>query len=74
MPKILKLPKPPPNAEKQSNNGAAKPTALAEIIFFPNGKDDILQIKGAAMDFDTEPRWLRLAGDALDGRGKRKKA
>jgi hypothetical protein len=74
MPKVLKLPKPPPGAQKQPNNGAAKPTALAEIIFFPNGKDDIRQITGAATDFDTETRWLQLAGDALDGWGKRKKA
>lgn len=78
MPKILKMPKPPPKAEKDKKHGTgwrpapvSKTTALAEIILFPS---EIPFIPGSEIDSDTRLRWLRLADDALDKRHKRKKA
>ena len=80
MPKILKMPKPAPKAEREKENGkvehptpCSKTTAMAEIILFPNGNDEIPFIPGPT-DPDTKMRWLRLADDVLDGKCKRKKA
>ena len=81
MPKIVKMPKPPPKAEEKSKvNGdqataiVSKTTAKAEIILFPNGKDEIPLISSPATDPESETRWLRLADDALKGKTNRKKA
>jgi hypothetical protein len=81
VPKILKMPKPPAKAEKGNNHSTERPptpvsktSAMAEIILFPNGKNEIPFIPGTQTDPDTQTRWLHLADDALNGKRKRKKA
>jgi hypothetical protein len=78
-PKILKMPKARPKAEKGDKHGAgrhpppvSKTSAMAEIILFPNGKNEVPFLSGPQTDPESETRWLRLADEALDG--KRKKA
>jgi len=79
MPKILKMPKPPPEAEEgnSANHGnersVSKTVPLAEILLFPNGKNQIPFITGLD-DPETKARWLLLADEALDENRKRKKA
>ena len=74
------MPKRSPKARKQSNYAIGQPvpvsktTAMAEIILFPDGKNEIPFIPGSQTDPDTKSRWLHLADDALDGKRKRKKA
>jgi hypothetical protein len=75
VPRILKMPKPPPDKGKkresppisdQQDSGApvSKTTPLAEIIRFPNAKD---AIPGVTEDTDanTKTRWLKLADEVL---------
>ena len=78
-PKMLKMPKSRPKAEKGDKHGAerhpppvSKTSAMAEIILFPNGKNDVPFLSTLQTDAESETRWLRLADEALDG--KRKKA
>ena len=80
-PKILKMPKPPRKADDSDNHGTqrlsapvSKMTAMAEIILFPNGPNEIPFLPGFQTDPDAKTRWLRLADDALDGKPNRKKA
>ena len=76
MPKILKMPKPSPKTEKGNDLGTrysapvSKVTAMAEIILFPNGKNEIPFIPQT--NPHTQTWWLRLADDALDGNRKHK--
>ena len=80
MPKILKMPKPPPKAERNNNHRTrdsatvSKTTAMAEIILFPNGRNEVPFVPGFPDDPETKSRWLSLADDALDAKRKRKKA
>jgi hypothetical protein len=78
---ILKMPKSSTKAEEAHNHDTgphpapvSKTTAMAEIILFPNGKNEIPFIPGSETDPETKTRWLHLADDALDGNRKRKKA
>ncbi len=80
MPKIFKMPKPSPTAEKNNDHrthdpaSVSKTTPLAEIILFPNGRNEVPFAPGLPDDPETKTRWLHLADDALDVRRKRKKA
>ena len=47
---------------------------MAEIILFPNGKNEAPFFSGPQTDPESKTRWLRLADEALDGNRKRKKA
>ena len=47
---------------------------MAEIILFPNGKNELPFLPGTQTDPDTKTRWLHLADEVLDGKRKRKKA
>lgn len=62
VPKIVKLPKPPAKAEKRCSD--PKASQLAEIILFPNGKNEIPFIN-SSHDPEIETRWLHLADEAL---------
>ena len=79
VPKILKMPKPPKAGKGNSANhgnerSVTKTTPMAEIILFPNGKNEIPLITGPH-DPETKARWLHLADEALDGKKpQRKKA
>ena len=73
------MPKPPPKAERDNSanhseeRSVSKTTAMADIILFPNGKNEIPFI--ACLDNpETKTRWLLLADEALDENAKRKKA
>ncbi len=78
MPKILKMPKPSPKVEKtgahatRNADPVSKTTPMAEIILFPNGRNEVPFVPGFADDPETKTRWLGLADEALDA--KRKKA
>lgn len=79
--KIFKTPKARSLAEKDNDRGAgrhpppvSKSPAMAEIILFPNGKNEVPVFSGPQTDPESETRWLRLADEALDGNRKRKKA
>lgn len=77
--KISKTPKARSLAEKDNDAGrhpppVSKNPAMAEIILFPNGKNEVPVFSGPQTDPESETRWLRLADEALDGNRKRKKA
>lgn len=67
------MPKPPRKAERPPTP-VSKTTAMAEIILFPNGKNEIPFIPDTQTDPATKTRWLHLADEVLDGKRKRKKA
>lgn len=83
MPRILKMPKPPPDNGKQRENSpiadqkgsresVPKTTPLAEIILFPNAKDAIPEV-AEDTDANTKTRWLKLADEVLTPDSPRKK-
>jgi hypothetical protein len=87
MPRILKMPKPPPNNRKKVKPTPAEPnrraesprsvpntTPLAEIVLFPNATDPIPGVTDKQTDPQTETRWLNLADDALRDGAPRKQA
>ncbi len=87
MPRILKMPEPPPNKRKkekptpaepngraESSRSVSKTTPLAEIVLFPNAKDAIPGGTDNQTDPQTKTRWLELADDALGDDVPRKQA
>lgn len=47
---------------------------MAEIILFPNGRNEAPYIPSFPTDPETKTRWLGLADEALGAERKRKKA
>ena len=89
MPRILRMPKPPPRAHKVDNPApietnrpsesqpeagqVQKTPPMAEIILFPNAKETISGISELQTDPQTKTRWLKLADEVLEDRDARKK-
>jgi len=83
VPRILRMPKPPPDKgqkrenplisdQKDSGESVPKTTPLAEIILFPNAQDAIPGVTEGT-DANTKTRWLKLADEVLTPDSPRKK-
>jgi hypothetical protein len=89
VPRILRMPKPPPRAHKVETPPTLETTSplkpepelgqvqktppMAEIILFPNAKETISGMSELQPDPQTKTRWLKLADEVLEEREVRKK-